>query len=199
MCLGTGSCTRMPWIFGSLFSAAILASSSASGVSADITMCSECRPSSAQAFTLFATYTLEAGSSPTMMTANPGVMPRAFSASARIFHSARTSCAIVLPSMILAVMAPPSVVASFQAVVRSNGWMRCAYPPCMIVVIVLKWNNHLLEAGFVGAALVVGDTQHDLLAGFFYAFPAADLHPLVRFQILVVREEMLDLLQDDGG
>jgi len=42
-----------------------------------------------------------------MITASPGVMPRAFSASARTFHSARTCCAMVFPSMIFAVIAAP--------------------------------------------------------------------------------------------
>src|SRR5262245_29807182 len=57
-----------------------------------------------QSLTLWRTYTAEAGSSPTRITASPGVMPRARNAAALRATSARTRLASALPSINCAVM-----------------------------------------------------------------------------------------------
>src|SRR3990167_2557929 len=97
MCLGSGICTRMPWIAGSSLSARMRASSSASPKLASYFSSTECSPVSAQALTLLRTYTADAGSSPTRMTARPGWMPRAARAAARAATSVRICCDRAVP------------------------------------------------------------------------------------------------------
>ena len=52
---GSGSCTRMPWMAGSAFSAAILSSNSLSAIVAGMRISREYMPASAQAFSLAVT------------------------------------------------------------------------------------------------------------------------------------------------
>ena len=54
-CGGRGNCTRMPWIFGSAFSAAIFFSTFSGGVSAGNSYFSECTPTASQALILLRT------------------------------------------------------------------------------------------------------------------------------------------------
>ena len=55
MWAGSGNCTRMPWIVGSLFSASTRASNSPSDRLAGYCSSTECRPLSRQALTLLRT------------------------------------------------------------------------------------------------------------------------------------------------
>ena len=52
---GSGSCTRMPWMAGSAFSAAILSSNSLSAIVAGMRISREYMPASAQAFSFAVT------------------------------------------------------------------------------------------------------------------------------------------------
>src|SRR3712207_216883 len=65
-------------------------------------------PASAHARLLAATYTFDAGSSPTRTVAKPGAWPRSVRRRAASATSLRISAAIALPSMILAVMGCPT-------------------------------------------------------------------------------------------
>jgi len=96
----------MPWIAGRAFSASIFASTSSVVAEAGNRCSSEWMPISLQARTLFRTYTCEAGFSPTMITASPGVRPCATRPSTRGFQSARTLAAIATPSISCAVTQP---------------------------------------------------------------------------------------------
>ncbi|CFN66226.1 Uncharacterised protein [Bordetella pertussis] len=55
MCLGSGSCTRMPWMDGSRLSASMRSSNWASVRSAGYCSLTECRPAFSQAATLLRT------------------------------------------------------------------------------------------------------------------------------------------------
>src|SRR5579863_4526459 len=101
MCLGNGAWTRIPCKRGPEFSFPISVRSSDSGVLSGSTVVSEKMPSSAQAFSLRPTYTLEAASSPTRTKAKPGCAPRLFSSAMRCPSSPRTAAAMARPSMTL--------------------------------------------------------------------------------------------------
>ena len=74
---GSGSCTRMPWIFGSLFSLSTRASSSASGVVAGQVVLLGVDADLVRGLVLaLHVADCEAGFSPTRTTARPGVTPR---------------------------------------------------------------------------------------------------------------------------
>jgi hypothetical protein len=78
-------------------------------VSAASRRVTERRPISSHAWDFIFTYRMEAGSSPTITAASPGVTPRAFRAAMRGRSSARTSSAIRFPSMIVAPIGPVRV------------------------------------------------------------------------------------------
>ena len=89
---------------GSWLSASMRASRSASLRFDSYFSNTERMPVSAQALTLLRTYTAEAGSSPTRMTARPGWRPLALRLAARVAMSVRSWRERALPSMSCAVM-----------------------------------------------------------------------------------------------
>ena len=72
MCLGSGSCTKMPSTSGSAFRRSIKSSNSASPVAAGRMCENDLSAAFSQAACLLRTYTALAGSSPTSTTAKPG-------------------------------------------------------------------------------------------------------------------------------
>ena len=65
----------------------------------------EFMPASSHALFLFRTYTCDAGLSPTIITARPGVIPvLAIKCSVSFLMRARVSAAILFPSIILAIV-----------------------------------------------------------------------------------------------
>ena len=109
MCGGRGCWTRIPWIPGSSFNLPTSRRRRASVTSAGSWRVTERRPISSHACDFIFTYRTEAGSSPTITAASPGVTPRAFRAAMWGRSSARTSSAIRLPSMIVAPIGPARV------------------------------------------------------------------------------------------
>ncbi len=108
--LGSGICTRMPWMAGSAFRARTRAIRSSCLVSAGSRWVTECSPASRLCSPLERTYIWLAGSSPTSTTARPGVSPcSALRRAASTATSARTRSAPALKSMIRASLMGRSV------------------------------------------------------------------------------------------
>lgn len=74
-CLGNGLCNNTPLILLSLFNSSIKANNSSIVVFSGSKCSSYSIPISLQALFLFLTYIFDAGSSPTKMTANFGLIP----------------------------------------------------------------------------------------------------------------------------
>ena len=106
---GRGCWTRIPWIAGSSFKFRTSARRRASVVSSGRRRVTEWIPISSHAWDFIFTYRTDAGSSPTITAASPGVTPRAFSAAIRARSSPRTSSPIRFPSMIVAPIGPARV------------------------------------------------------------------------------------------
>ncbi len=100
---GTGSCTIMPLHSGSALRRSISSATCSWVASAGSRWSKEAMPASPLALCLPATYTAEAGSSPTMIVARPGGRPcSAADASASSLTCARRRAATARPSMIVA-------------------------------------------------------------------------------------------------
>src|SRR5215813_3593775 len=104
-------------------------------------------PTSPQARILLRTYTCDAGSAPTMMTASPGTMPRSRRSATRAFSPRRMSAATATPSMILAMK---SAVARME---RSE--MRDRRPGLRFAPSGLRKEGNLLRGGAPCPALAV--------------------------------------------
>mmetsp|Transcript_24673 Transcript_24673/g.62656 ORF Transcript_24673/g.62656 Transcript_24673/m.62656 type:complete len:234 (-) Transcript_24673:241-942(-) len=103
MCLGRGSCTRMPCTLGSALYAATTLSTSSSLAVSGRSVEKDSKPTSTELFFLLRTYVSESLRLPTSTTARPGVLPVfAFSSFTSAAISPLMSSAIFLPSMILA-------------------------------------------------------------------------------------------------
>ena len=110
MCFGTGSCTNIPETSSETLSLSINFKSSSSEVSAGRAYSKDLIPISSQAFFLLFTYTRLAGSSPTIITARPGLIPLSFSLSASSFNCAFILAETSLPFSNCAIFIPPVFV-----------------------------------------------------------------------------------------
>ena len=100
-CDGSGSCTRMPWIFGSAFNRMTASEISFSDASAGRLTSTLWKPTSAAAFFFMRTYVALSLRSPTSTTARPGRAPprAAAMASTLALISPRICAEMALPSM----------------------------------------------------------------------------------------------------
>ena len=74
MCCGSGSCTKIPWNWASMFNSSINAINSSWDISDANVNVLLWHPFLRKNFSLFFTYILDAGLSPTSTTAKPGIM-----------------------------------------------------------------------------------------------------------------------------
>jgi hypothetical protein len=96
----------MPWISGSADRPLITATSSAVVVSSGSPTCREAMPAFRDRFSFIRTYITDAGSSPTITVARPGVVPAAVSLAARSVVWLTSSAASFDPSIRSAGMFP---------------------------------------------------------------------------------------------
>ena len=101
ICFGSGSCTSIPFTLSSELSFSISARSSSSVVSSGSSYDSEPIPIYSHAFFLFPTYTDDAGSFPTWMTARHISTPSALSPATFSLSSSFICFDITLPSISL--------------------------------------------------------------------------------------------------
>ena len=104
MCSGTGSWQSMPLTELSRLSLSMSSISSSCAVCAGSANSSDFMPTFSQLFFLLLTYTLEAGSSPTIMTARHGSTPQLFRYSTRSRTESSTSAEISFPSISFAIL-----------------------------------------------------------------------------------------------
>mmetsp|Transcript_4243 Transcript_4243/g.15655 ORF Transcript_4243/g.15655 Transcript_4243/m.15655 type:complete len:251 (+) Transcript_4243:283-1035(+) len=102
MCLGNGSCTKMPWHSGSALKSATTFNTSSSVDSSGISLWKETIPASSHALRFILTYVALSGRLPTITTASPGTLPYfSFKAVTSSLISPRIAAAMALPSITL--------------------------------------------------------------------------------------------------